>query len=457
MANNSIDLSNNSIDLSNNSIDLSNNCKYNPSDIKSLTEKFISLPEGNSVIKVATPLHDRYYDVLPGENIVNVCWNNKPLYVNANCVFDNVIATQAPCISGIMRFWLMVAQYNISLIVMLTRLYEGSRNKADIYWPTSAHDMEFKDNAGTVISIKLLDECQQKGVITRKLQISYLGEKTEVKHIQYIAWPDRGVPKDTTIIKNIICEMSQNSQQTVVHCSAGVGRTGVLLAIYKLMNNTESHPIEVVEKIRKCRPTSIQNQLQFEFVLRTVNELSQHRHISPIVERIKPLRFQHSHNHGLDSLNGRELLLSSVGIYNDNYNTHDGDGDNTEIVDDSNDNYADNGNINNIEIVDDDSIEFINNEEFDDSSGGVEFVNGGDCKDISRTDIPHTDIPRTDIPHTDIPHTDIPRTDIPHTDIPHTDISRTDIPRTDIKLSMSSSLHSISATTVNTVLLKRSV
>jgi len=426
-------MANHSIDLSNNcKYNPSDNCKYNPSDIKALTEKFISLPEGNSVIKVATPLHDRYYDVLPGENIVNVCRNNKPLYVNANCVFDNVIATQAPCISGIMRFWLMVAQYDISLIVMLTRLYEGSRNKADIYWPTSTHDLEFKDNAGIVISIKLLDECQQKGVITRRLQISYLGEKTEVKHIQYIAWPDRDVPKDTTVIKNIICEMSQNSQQTVVHCSAGVGRTGVLLAIYKLMNNAESHPIEVVEKIRKCRPTSIQNQLQFEFVLRAVNELSQHRHTSPqntyplvkatslpIVERIKPLRFQHSHNHGLDSLNGRELLLSSVGICNDNCNTHDGgdDGDinDIEIIDDNNANYIDGGDINNIEIVDDNSIEIIDNEEFDDGSGG-------ECKDI---------------PHTDIPHTDIPCTDI--------------------KLSMSSSLHHTSATTVNTVLLKRSV
>ena len=443
-------MANRSIDLSNNcKYNPSDNCKYNPSDIKALTEKFISLPEGNSVIKVATPLHDRYYDVLPGENIVNVRWDNKPLYVNANCVFDNVIATQAPCISGIMRFWLMVAQYNISLIVMLTRLYEGSRNKADIYWPTSAHDMEFKDNAGIVISIKLLDECQQKGVITRRLQISYLGEKTEVKHIQYIAWPDRDVPKDTTVIKNIICEMSQNSQQTVVHCSAGVGRTGVLLAIYKLMNDAESHPIEVVEKIRKCRPTSIQNQLQFEFVLRAVNELSQHRHTSPqntyplakaeslpVVKRMKPLHFQHSHNRELETLNGRELLLSSVGICNDNYNAHDGgDGDinDIEIVDDSNDNYIDGGDINNIEIVDDDSIEIINNEEFDDGSDGVEFVNGGDCKDITRKDIPCTDIPCKDITRKDITRS------------------------TSSSLHNISSLHNTSSTTVTTVLLKRSV
>ncbi|MBA0857512.1 hypothetical protein Goshw_013341 [Gossypium schwendimanii] len=56
-----------------------------------------------------------------------------------------------------------------------------------------------------------------------------------VLHIQYPEWPDHGVPTDTLAVREILKRVLQvpvNIGPILVHCSAGIGRTGTYCAIH---------------------------------------------------------------------------------------------------------------------------------------------------------------------------------------------------------------------------------
>lgn len=179
---------------------------------------------------------NRYPNVLPYDNNISV-HKNDISYINASNIIIHkymAIATQAPLPQTFNDFWLMIYIFRSDLIVMLTKIIENNKVKANIYFPTEINKVEYFKN----ISIELINQVETVGIITRQFKLFHQLEKKEhhVTHIQYTQWPDFGVPDDNDydIIKNITKTVLKNlkiGSIPVIHCSAGIGRTGVLLSI----------------------------------------------------------------------------------------------------------------------------------------------------------------------------------------------------------------------------------
>ncbi len=119
---------------------------------------------------------------------------------------------------------------------MLTATKENGKQKCDQYWPIDVEEgIKFDNSQVTLVSVDSI----MPNLIKRKLLV---GEKRIVTHLQYLAWPDHGAPEeqDYKVIATILDHVSEFHQRDgkeskiVIHCSAGIGRTGSLIAIYNL-------------------------------------------------------------------------------------------------------------------------------------------------------------------------------------------------------------------------------
>ncbi|KAL4473957.1 hypothetical protein ABPG72_000319 [Tetrahymena utriculariae] len=165
-------------------------------------------------------------------NFINDCFNRKKIF----------IATQGPMKNTIANFWKMVWYSDVKSVVMLCRLIEQERVECDQYWPDNQDEQRQPLYIGQ-FTINIEDEQIKDKLIIRKLNISKEEDdqiKTKIV-IQYhwLGWPDHGVPDDDSYetLEEIIDIMVQNAnlgKKTVVHCSAGVGRTGTILSLVNL-------------------------------------------------------------------------------------------------------------------------------------------------------------------------------------------------------------------------------
>lgn len=217
------------------------------------------------------------------------------------------IAAQGPLLETQDDFWKMVWQEKVPLIVMLTKLKEADKVKCVQYWPgdtdperkiSKAKDGDvMKQTYGEVIVtlIKGSDEPDPTApdIIERVFKLEHVrfSESRTVTQYQYIGWPDMNVPRDpkpfgrllTRIIakENELMAGDEDIGRTLVHCSAGVGRTGTLIATYmeRLRMEDElkkdTHPISwnifrLVDWLRSQRTVMVQTQGQYEFVYQAV-------------------------------------------------------------------------------------------------------------------------------------------------------------------------------------------
>ena len=119
---------------------------------------------------------------------------------------------------------------------MLTATKENGKQKCDQYWPTDVEEGVKFDNSQVILKSV---ESIMPNLIKRKIMI---GKERIVTHLQYLAWPDHGAPEeqDYKIIATILDNISEFHQRDgkdkkiIIHCSAGIGRTGSLIAIYNL-------------------------------------------------------------------------------------------------------------------------------------------------------------------------------------------------------------------------------
>jgi len=206
-------------------------------------------------------------------------------YINASWVNDNTyIATQGPLPQTIFDFWRMVWQYDVQIILMLTKILENGRMKCHKYWPEAEHETykTFK-----IIS-QSVEEDDKNAITTRVLKIINLktSEEREVIHYQYHGWPDHGVPSDTKGIRELLKRIEEKKKDSispvVVHCSAGIGRTGtyctVDAALKKAKKHIESNKTESLEydlynivlQLRKQRNGMVQQPEQYKFCYETV-------------------------------------------------------------------------------------------------------------------------------------------------------------------------------------------
>lgn len=193
-----------------------------------------------------------------------------------------IIATQGPMKNTEHDFWTMVLENRSPIILMLTDCVEGNRNKCSDYWPSTkkARKTFFScDEHGRVppITVEKVGEDEIEGCryIVSNLIIS-CGDKTlDVKHIHYSGWKDSTTP-DPDDIRSIISFLEKEwicDNNIICHCSAGIGRTGVLITILKCMKSKED-PALALTAIRGQRHGMVQTKEQYRFILDfTINKL----------------------------------------------------------------------------------------------------------------------------------------------------------------------------------------
>ncbi|XP_021100762.1 receptor-type tyrosine-protein phosphatase S isoform X20 [Heterocephalus glaber] len=196
-------------------------------------------------------------------------------YINANYVDgyrrqNAYIATQGPLPETFGDFWRMVWEQRSATIVMMTRLEEKSRIKCDQYWP----------NRGTetygFIQVTLLDTIELATFCVRTFSLHKNGssEKREVRQFQFTAWPDHGVPEYPTpflaFLRRVKTCNPPDAGPVVVHCSAGVGRTGCFIVIDAMLERVRPEKtVDVyghVTLMRSQRNYMVQTEDQYSFI-----------------------------------------------------------------------------------------------------------------------------------------------------------------------------------------------
>uniref|UniRef100_A0A1A8AX03 protein-tyrosine-phosphatase n=1 Tax=Nothobranchius furzeri TaxID=105023 RepID=A0A1A8AX03_NOTFU len=229
---------------------------------------------------------NRYRDVNPFDHSRVKLENTENDYINASLVVmeeaqRTYILTQGPLKNTCGHFWLMIWEQKTKAVVMLNRVIEKGSEKCAQYWPTAEErEMAFRD---TGFLVALLSEDTKSYYTTRILELQNLntGEKRQIYHFHYTTWPDFGVPESPASFLNFLFKVRESGAlgvdhgPTVVHCSAGIGRSGTfslvdtcLVLIDKRKDPSSVDIKSILLKMRKYRMGLIQtsDQLRFSYM-----------------------------------------------------------------------------------------------------------------------------------------------------------------------------------------------
>ncbi|XP_018863190.1 receptor-type tyrosine-protein phosphatase F isoform X15 [Parus major] len=196
-------------------------------------------------------------------------------YINANYIDgyrkqNAYIATQGPLPETLSDFWRMVWEQKTATIVMMTRLEEKSRVKCDQYWPSRGMETY------GMIQVALVDTVELATYTVRTFALYKNGsnEKTELRQFQFMAWPDHGVPEYPTPILTFLRRVKAcnptDAGPMVVHCSAGVGRTGCFIVIDAMLERMKHEKtVDIyghVTCMRSQRNYMVQTEDQYIFI-----------------------------------------------------------------------------------------------------------------------------------------------------------------------------------------------
>ncbi|XP_030365258.1 receptor-type tyrosine-protein phosphatase S isoform X8 [Strigops habroptila] len=196
-------------------------------------------------------------------------------YINANYIDgyrkqNAYIATQGPLPETFGDFWRMVWEQRSATIVMMTKLEEKSRIKCDQYWPGRGTDTY------GMIQVTLLDTIELATFCVRTFSLHKNGssEKREVRQFQFTAWPDHGVPEYPTpflaFLRRVKTCNPPDAGPIVVHCSAGVGRTGCFIVIDAMLERIKHEKtVDIyghVTLMRSQRNYMVQTEDQYSFI-----------------------------------------------------------------------------------------------------------------------------------------------------------------------------------------------
>ncbi|XP_004681103.1 PREDICTED: tyrosine-protein phosphatase non-receptor type 20 [Condylura cristata] len=226
---------------------------------------------------------NRYRDILPYDSTRVPLGENKD-YINASYIrIVNseeeyfYIATQGPLPDTIEDFWQMVLENNSNIIVMITRETECGVTKCHHYWPIAIDKpLELKNCRISLEKYQILQY-----FIIRIFQVmrKSTGKSHSVKQLQFTNWPDHGTPDSVDgFIKYVrYVRKSHLTGPMVVHCSAGVGRTGVFLCVdvvfCAIEKNFPFNIWNIVAQMREQRRGMIQTKEQYCFCFKIVLEV----------------------------------------------------------------------------------------------------------------------------------------------------------------------------------------
>ncbi|XP_025830814.1 tyrosine-protein phosphatase 10D-like [Agrilus planipennis] len=192
-------------------------------------------------------------------------------YINANYVPGHnspreFIVTQGPLHSTRDDFWRMVWESNSRAIVMLTRCVEKGREKCDHYWPYDAMPACYGD-----ISVQILNETRYPDWNVSEFMVCRGDVQRVIRHFHFTTWPDFGVPNPPhTLVRFVRAfreRIGADQRPVVVHCSAGVGRSGTFICLDRILQQIQVMDyvdiFGIVYQMRKERVWMVQTEQQY--------------------------------------------------------------------------------------------------------------------------------------------------------------------------------------------------
>ncbi|XP_044282240.1 tyrosine-protein phosphatase non-receptor type 2 isoform X2 [Varanus komodoensis] len=229
---------------------------------------------------------NRYRDVSPYDHSRVILQNTDNDYINASLVVNeeaqrNYILTQGPLPNTCCHFWLMVWQQKTKAVVMLNRIVEKDSVKCAQYWPTKEEEQMVYEETGFCVRLKSEDVKSYYTVRQLQLENITTGESRVIFHFHYTTWPDFGVPESPASFLNFLFKVRESGSLSlehgpaVIHCSAGIGRSGTfsLVDTCLVLMEKRKYPFsvdikQVLLNMRKYRMGLIQtpDQLRFSYM-----------------------------------------------------------------------------------------------------------------------------------------------------------------------------------------------
>ncbi|KAG9484736.1 tyrosine-protein phosphatase non-receptor type 6 isoform X2 [Eleutherodactylus coqui] len=235
---------------------------------------------------------NRYKNILPFDHTRVILHTGDPNipgsdYINANYVTNQLIGEDEPskrfiasqgCLASTTGdFWQMVWQENSRVIVMTTKEIEKGRTKCVPYWPEAGADG--KEFGKFWVEIQSEHEAMEYKIRTLRLSpLKDRGRTRDIFHYQYLSWPDHGVPADPGGVLSFLGEVNRTQESIpgagaiIVHCSAGIGRTGTIIAIDMLVDTIQTKGLDcdidvqkTIQMVRSQRSGMVQTEAQYRF------------------------------------------------------------------------------------------------------------------------------------------------------------------------------------------------
>lgn len=177
------------------------------------------------------------------------------------------VVSQGPLHSTRDDFWRMCWESGARGIVMLTRCVEKGREKCDRYWPYDTRPVYYGD-----IAVTALNESRYPDWTVTELMLSRGSEQRVVKHFHFTTWPDFGVPEPPETLARFVRAFRErcppDARPVVVHCSAGVGRSGTFItldtALQQLARGADALDVfGMVHAMRRERVWMVQTEQQY--------------------------------------------------------------------------------------------------------------------------------------------------------------------------------------------------
>ncbi|KYM98902.1 Tyrosine-protein phosphatase non-receptor type 11, partial [Cyphomyrmex costatus] len=200
------------------------------------------------------------------------------------------IATQGCLPNTIPDFWHMVYQENTHVIVMTTKEIERGKNKCARYWPEEGESSEY----GNEWKVRAVSRTSTADYTLREFFLQgtkpEFSESRRIYHYHFQAWPDHGVPSDPGCVLNFLHDVNARQESIaaslaskdqdepcigpiLVHCSAGIGRTGTFIVIDMILDQIKCHGLDceidiqrTVQRVRTRRSGMVQTEAQYKFV-----------------------------------------------------------------------------------------------------------------------------------------------------------------------------------------------